>query len=148
MKKLINQILKFGIVGIIAFLIDYGLYNLLTSLFGINYLISNIISFSVSVIANYILSIIWVFEVNHKQTKKDFIIFVVLSTIGLGINELIMYLMVDGLGLNDKIIKLFATAVVMVYNFITRKIFIEKWLFSHFFILFKRKLNKKLVRYI
>lgn len=126
MKKLINQILKFGIVGIIAFLIDYGLYNLLTSLFGINYLISNIISFSVSVIANYILSIIWVFEVNHKQTKKDFVIFVVLSTIGLGINELIMYLMVDGLGLNDKIIKLFATAVVMVYNFITRKIFIEK----------------------
>ena len=126
MKKLINQILKFGVVGVIAFIIDYALYNLLTSIFGINYLISNIIAFSVSVIANYILSIIWVFEVKHKQTKKDFIIFVVLSTIGLGINELIMYLMVDGLGLNDKIIKLFATAVVMVYNFITRKIFIEK----------------------
>lgn len=126
MKKLINQIFKFGIVGVIAFLIDYALYNLLTSIFEINYLISNIIAFSVSVIANYILSIIWVFEVNHKQTKKDFIIFVVLSTIGLGINELIMYLMVGKLGLNDKIIKLFATAVVMVYNFITRKIFIEK----------------------
>ena len=126
MKKLINQILKFGVVGVIAFIIDYALYNLLTSIFGINYLISNIIAFSVSVIANYILSIIWVFEVNHKQTKKDFIIFVVLSAIGLGINELIMYLMVGKLGLNDKIIKLFATAVVMVYNFITQKIFIEK----------------------
>ena len=126
MKKLIDQILKFGVVGVIAFLIDYALYNLLTSIFGINYLISNLIAFSVSVIANYILSIIWVFEVNHKQTQKDFIIFVLLSVIGLGINELIMYLMVDGLELNDKIIKLFATAVVMVYNFITRKIFIEK----------------------
>ena len=126
MKKLINQILKFGIVGVIAFLIDYALYTILTSLFGVNYLISNIIAFSVSVIANYILSIIWVFEVNHKQTKKDFIIFVVLSTIGLGINELIMYLMVDKLHIHYMITKIFATGVVMVYNFITRKIFIEK----------------------
>ena len=126
MKKLINQILKFGVVGIIAFLIDYSLLYVLTEFIHIHYLISAIISFSVSVIVNYILSIKWVFEVNHKQTKKDFVLFIVLSVIGLGINELIMYVMVDKLNIHYMFTKLFATAVVMVYNFITRKIFIEK----------------------
>ena len=126
MKKLINQILKFGVVGVIATIIDFAVLYLLTDFIHINYLISSIISFTVSVIVNYILSIKWVFEVNHKQTKKDFIIFVVLSVIGLGINSLIMYLMVDKLHIYYMLTKVFATAVVMVYNFITRKIFIEK----------------------
>ena len=126
MKKLINQILKFGLVGVIATIIDFIVLYILTDFLHIHYLISSIISFTVSVIFNYILSIKWVFEVNHKQTKKDFIIFVVLSIIGLGINSLIMYLMVDKLYIHYMFTKIFATGVVMVYNFITRKIFIEK----------------------
>ena len=126
MKKLMNQILKFGIVGVIATIIDFAVLYILTEFIHIHYLVSSIISFTVSVIFNYILSIKWVFEVNHKQTKKDFILFVVLSVIGLGINELIMYLMVDKLGIHYMFTKIFATGVVMVYNFITRKIFIEK----------------------
>ena len=91
----------------------------------IHYLISSIISFTVSVIFNYILSIKWVFDVNKKQGTKDFIIFVVLSTIGLGINSIIMYLMVDEMNIHYMLSKLVATFIVMVYNFITRKIFIE-----------------------
>ena len=126
MKKLINQILKFGLVGVIATIIDFAVLYILTEFLHVHYLISSIISFIVSVIFNYILSIKWVFEVNHKQTKKDFIIFVVLSVIGLGINSLLMYLLVDKLKFYYMFSKVFATGVVMVYNFITRKIFIEK----------------------
>ena len=58
--------------------------------------------------------------------EKEFIIFVILSVIGLGINQLVMWLMVDKLGMFYAIVKLFATAVVMVWNFVTRKIFLEK----------------------
>ena len=54
MKKIINQLFKFGIVGGIAFVIDYGLLYLLTEKIGIYYLVSSLISFSVSVIFNYI----------------------------------------------------------------------------------------------
>ena len=60
MKKIINQLFKFGIVGGIAFVIDYGLLYLLTEKIGIYYLISSLISFSVSVIFNYIASVLWV----------------------------------------------------------------------------------------
>ncbi len=124
-KKIIKQILKFGVVGGLAFVIDYALLYLLTEFLNIHYLISSIISFSVSVIFNYILSIKWVFDVNKKQDVKEFIIFIVLSIIGLGINSLIMYIMVDLMNVYYMVSKIVATAVVMVYNFITRKIFVE-----------------------
>jgi len=124
-NKLFKQIIKFAVVGGLAFVIDYALLYSLTEFMNIHYLISSIISFTVSVIFNYILSIKWVFDVNKKQGTKEFIVFVVLSTIGLGINSIIMYLMVDKMNIHYMLSKLVATFIVMVYNFITRKIFIE-----------------------
>ena len=61
-----------------------------------------------------------------KQTPKEVIIFVLLSVVGLGINEVLIYLGTKKLGIDVMIVKLFATAIVMVYNFITRKLIIEK----------------------
>ena len=125
-NKLFKQIIKFGIVGGLAFIIDYGIYTLLSQLLGIYYILASIISFSISVIFNYILSIKWVFDVTKKQTTKDFIIFIVLSVIGLIINSIILYICVELFNIHDMIGKIIATIIVMVYNFITRKIFIEK----------------------
>lgn len=125
-NKLLNQILKFGLVGGTAFVIDYVLLYFCTEFLHIHYLISSIISFTVSVIFNYILSVKWVFDVKKKQDVKDFVIFIILSVIGLGINSLIMYVMVEKFGVYYMLSKIVSTAVVMVYNFITRKIFVEK----------------------
>ena len=126
MKKIINQLFKFGIVGGIAFVIDYGLLYLLTEKIGIYYLVSSLISFSVSVIFNYIASVLWVFDVDKEKSKvRTFIYFIGLSIVGLGINELIMWGGVDKLHIYYMLVKLFATAVVMVFNFITRKMFLE-----------------------
>ena len=126
-KTLVKQILKFGVVGGIAFVIDYSILVFLTEVFSINYLISSAIAFTCSVVFNYILSIKWVFFANHDHKKStELIVFVVLSVIGLGINELIMYVTVDLLIINYMLAKIGATAIVMVYNFITRKLFLEK----------------------
>lgn len=126
MKKLINQLIKFGLVGGIAFLIDYGLLFICTEWFGIYYFISSIISFSVSVIFNYIASVLWVFDVDQEKSKtKNFIIFIALSIVGLGINQIIMWYGVEVLNLYYMLIKLIATFIVMIFNFITRKMFLE-----------------------
>ncbi len=125
-NKLIRQILRFGVVGGLAFLIDYGIFTILSQFLHVHYLVASIISFSISVIFNYILSIKWVFDVTKKQDAKDFALFIILSVIGLGINSLIMYISVDLMHIHELIAKIIATAIVMVYNFISRKIFIEK----------------------
>ena len=71
MRNLLKQIIKFGFVGGTAFFIDAGILLLLTKL-GINYLIANILSFSVSVIYNYILSMKFVFNVKETNSQKNF----------------------------------------------------------------------------
>ena len=124
MKKLMNQLIKFGFVGACAFVIDYGLMILLTEVFSIPSLLSAAISFSVSVIFNYIMSVKWVFDVDKEKNSKtkEFIVFIVLSVIGLIINELVMWILSS---IDYRITKLIATFIVMVYNFVTRKLFLE-----------------------
>lgn len=132
MKKLIEQIVKFGIVGVIAFVIDYAALFVLVQFLHMDSIAAATISFIISVIFNYVASMKYVFVGRTDQSKtQQFVIFVVLSAIGLGINDGIMWV------LNKVLIdfiptyyymfsKIVATAVVMVWNFITRKIFLEE----------------------
>ena len=57
MKKLMGQIIRFGLVGFLCFFIDYGLLLALTELAGFHYLVSGALSFAVSVVVNYLLSL-------------------------------------------------------------------------------------------
>ena len=126
MQKLMKQIIRFAAVGGSAFVIDYGILFVLNSFLGVDHLIASAISFSVSVIYNYVLSTLWVFDVDESQSKsQQLTVFMVLSIIGLAINELIMWICVNNLGMLVMVGKIIATAVVMVYNFITRKIYLE-----------------------
>lgn len=126
-NKLFAQIIKFGFVGGTSFLIDAGILFLLTEFVGVHYLISGAISFTASVIYNYILSIKWVFDAKEDVNKvQELAVFIGLSVIGLGLNQLFMWLFVDIFHIYYMLSKIIATAIVMVYNFVTRKIFIEK----------------------
>lgn len=118
--------MKFGVVGFIAFFIDYGLLAFCTEILHFHYLVSATIGFTVSVVFNYLASMRYVFT--HKEgmsKRREFVIFVVLSIIGLIINNALMWLGCDVLGIHYLIVKIFATAVVMVWNFVTRKIFLD-----------------------
>lgn len=127
MRKLLEQIARFGVVGVIAFVIDYAVLLVLTELFHVHYLISSAIAFLVSVIFNYILSIAFVFETDKSRSKgAEFVLFALMSAGGLGINQAMMWLLTDVGTVAYQLSKLAATAVVMVYNFVTRKLFLER----------------------
>lgn len=126
MKNLIEQILKFGVVGVIAFVIDFGVMVLLTELFALNPVISATVSFTVSVIFNYLASMRYVFKHREGMSRsREFTIFVVLSIIGLVINDVLMWTGTELVSLDYRLVKIIATAVVMIWNFVTRKIFLE-----------------------
>lgn len=126
-KELLIQICKFLIVGGIATIIDWIVYYALYHYGHLSPLIANILSFSFSVIYNYYASVKWVYNVDKtKDKKKMFIGFILLSIIGLLITELILWLFIDYLKLHSMLSKIIATVIVMIFNFITRKLFLEK----------------------
>lgn len=152
MKKengLLQQIAKFGLVGVLCFVIDYAVYRLMNLVFektGVadafpSYIyLSLAAAFIVSVVVNYLLSMRYVFTRRQDMSRKrEFTVFVILSVIGLLINEACMYIGMDVIYAHlsfvrnlmsfdfakDIFFKFGATGVVMVYNFISRKLFLE-----------------------
>lgn len=146
LKKLIIQILKFGVVGGLSFLIDFVITLIVSTIvrnLGMSVenaaTLGGLFGFMISLIFNYIMSMKFVFErKDDMDRKKEFLIFAVLSLIGLGINELILFFGVKIC--NSTIpaiveeyptivtagVKIVATGIVMVYNFISRKLTLEK----------------------
>jgi putative flippase GtrA len=145
MKKLFAQLIKFGFVGGLCFLIDFAISTILFDILNGILLrnaataIGGFVGFTVSVVINYILSMKFVFERKEDMSrKKEFVIFIILSIIGLVVNEVILLACSGIYGASQAlqtlvgetlwfaISKIIATAIVMVYNFISRKIFLEK----------------------
>ncbi len=156
MKKLIQnftakyprlaEIIRFLIVGGLATVIDYlvmgiVLYCFEPSLYPHFYnvwigggepstaatITGTGFGFTAGLIFNYIFSIIFVFqEKGDARTAKGFILFTLLSIGGLLINLGGMYLGYNILKINEWLVKTFFTLVVLVYNYITRKIFLFK----------------------
>ncbi len=125
-RKLLIQIFKFAIVGGTAFVIDFVFLYVFREFCHFPVLVSNTLSFCISVIYNYIASVKWVFDVNkEKDAKKQFVIFIVFSVIGLILNNVIMWITVDFLSIYYLLAKIIATIIVMIFNFVTRKIFLE-----------------------
>ena len=119
------QIIRFGIVGAVAAFVDFGVLVLLKELFGADVLIASAVSFCVSVAVNYVLSMTFVFKGKKQSKIKEFVVFVLLSVGGLGLNQLVLWIGVSFTQIHYLIIKLFAAVIVPVYNFTTRKVFLE-----------------------
>jgi putative flippase GtrA len=127
MKKLIAQLMKFVVVGGLSFVLDFIIYYVLTNFFSVYYLIAGFFSFSLSLIFNYLMSMKFVFKSKDDLKKThEFAIFVILSVMGLGLNLLSLYILVDVFKMNDLIAKVFVAGIVMIFNFVTRKIFLEQ----------------------
>lgn len=134
MRQLLAQFMKFSVVGVIAFAIDFGLMVLLHETIGMDPVVAAAISFSMSTIFNYVASMRFVFTHRDDLSKtREFTIFVILSVIGLIINEICMVagqVAFEGAGVDYAhgpyymFVKVIATAVVMFWNFFSRK----KWL--------------------
>lgn len=125
-EKLLVQIFKFGIVGVVATIIDFIFLYVFREFCCFSIIVANTLAFIISVIYNYWASLTFVFEVDdNKDKKRQFIIFIIFSVIGLLINNLLVYIIAEVLNIYYMLAKVVATLVVMVFNFITRKKFLE-----------------------
>ena len=109
-----------------ATLIDLAVQMVLKEFMKVDVLAASAVAFSVSVIANYILSMLFVFKSRGNSKVKEFLVFVILSIGGLLLNQFIMWIGTEIMTAYYLWVKSFALVFVPMYNFITRKIFLEK----------------------
>lgn len=125
-RSYMRQFAKFACVGLLSFAVDWLLLVALTELFHIDYLVSTSISFIASVALNYALSMRYVFERRDDISRtREFTIFAVLSAVGLGLTDVLMFAGVALLNIAYQAMKVIATFCVTWYNFYTRKKFLS-----------------------
>ena len=125
-QDLLIKIVKFIIVGGIATIISGIVFFLCDHFLKMSVLISNTIAFMISVIYNFWASCKYVFDVDKNKNKiRIFSEFIVFAIIGYLLTEVLLWIIVDKLKWDHMIAWLFVTTIVMIFNFITRKIFLE-----------------------
>lgn len=151
-KSLFLEIIRFLIVGGTATAVDYAVAYLFyqwllpPSLIGgtPSLILSTALGFCVGLVVNWILSVKFVFRnVKNKEesrSKKSFVVFTVIGVVGLAITELGMHFGISllpeitlfssatFLGAEWKwwIMKVVMTCIVLVWNYIGRKLFVFK----------------------
>ncbi len=117
---------RFMIVGILGTVIDFGLFALLNTRFGLSPLLANSLSYSAGMINNYTLHRKWTFaQQSKKSISKQFSQFAGVSLSALAVNNLIVLLLtplfsaqLSDISLATVLAKVCAIAVGVGWNFL------------------------------
>lgn len=131
-----GEIIRFVITGGLCFAVEFVVLVLLKELLHLDILIATPIAFTVSVIVNYLLCMVWVFGGAKDGGNAAKVGFMVTSIIGLFLNEALMFLFRITLGEEAVLFtlpivgfavtvymvnKAVATLLVMVWNYFTKR---------------------------
>lgn len=117
------------ISGGIATFLNIGVFALLTYMFKINYGISNIIAIIVSIIFQYISNKFIVFESKRntfKENVKEFVSFISCRAITMIMDQAMMTIGVEKLGINELVMKVIVNIIVIIVNYIFSKLIVFK----------------------
>lgn len=124
-----KEIILYCIFGALTTIVNIITYYTFSHVFDINYMISNIIAWIISVLFAYVTNKIYVFKsynIKLRYLIKEFSTFVSCRLLS-GILDIgIMYIFVDVLNLNDFVIKIVANIIVIIINYILSKFMIFK----------------------
>ena len=125
---LITKFIKFGIVGASGMVVHFGVLYLFKEVVGLNPFLANTIGFVTAATTNYILNRIWTFRSQEKQVAVEYLKFILVSVIGLGVNNGTMW--ITGKLLPDwfedwrfYLIWVFAVGVTTMWNFFGNMLF-------------------------
>lgn len=126
-RPMIRQFIKFGLVGAMNTVIDYALFTTFFYLLNVHYLAANAMSFTIAVTNSYVLNRRWTFRSDNPNWRTEAVKFVVVNIIGLGLSEMILFILVEHLGFHQLMAKALAIIVVLFWNFTGTRF----WAFRH-----------------
>ena len=125
-KNTIGQFLLFAGLGVIGTLGHYTILIVLVQFWAVDPVFASSFGFVVGAVINYILNYQFTFQ-SDKRHAEALTKFLIVATIGAGINGTIMYIGVENTNINYLIVQIFATCVVLLWNFVLNKL----WTFAH-----------------
>jgi len=120
---MIIKLIKFVIVGFSGLIIDFGITFLCKEKVLLNKYISNSIGFTIAASSNYVFNRIWTFSSNNPEILIEFSSFLLVSIIGLLINNSILWLIHNNMRINFYLAKFGAIVVTTLWNFFTNYYF-------------------------
>lgn len=118
------QFLRSILVSNVSFLLDFSLCLLLVGSLGLNYILATTLSFTAGSSLNYLLSVLWVFEGDKSGRRIEFLLFLAISFVGLGLNALGMYLLTGLAGLHYLLSRVGSASAVFLFNYFAKKYFL------------------------
>jgi len=119
------KIFRYFVVGGVAATVDIGFFFLFAKVAGFNYLAVAPVGFILATWVNYQLSVRHVFRSGVRFTRgREIVLVYVISTVGLLINQAILYGLVDLVGADLMLSKLTATATVFLWNYSARNYYL------------------------
>lgn len=115
------QALRFCLVGGATVVLDYLVLYTLTTPCGISYLTSAAAAFIAGSLANYLLSIRFVFVAKRYSKGLEVSLFLATTLLGLGLNQLLMLALVEKAQINYLIAKTVSLVIVTGWNYISKK---------------------------
>ena len=111
------KFIKFCIVGASGMIIDFGVTYLLKEVIKVNRYIASSAGFILAASSNFLLNRVWTFQSANPDITTQYFSFIIISVIGLALNNLIIYLLHGRFKKNFYISKLAAIFVVTIWNF-------------------------------
>ena len=113
--------------GALTTVISVVVFALFTKVIPLDELIANIISWIVAVLFAFVTNRIWVFEsAKDKGIIKQLLSFYSGRLVTLGVEEVLLFIFIKQLCLNEMLVKIAAQVVIIVLNYIISKLFIFK----------------------
>lgn len=113
---MIFKFLKFGIVGFFGMVIDFSITFLLKEKLKIHRYISSSAGFMIAASSNYLFNRLWTFESSNPRVLVEYSTFIIISLIGLVINNLFLYIFEKKQ--RFYLAKLFAIGITTIWNFL------------------------------
>lgn len=119
-NKSFKHLTKFGSVGCLNTLIDFGMFSILNSIFGFNYIISQIISYSCGTLNSYLFNRFWTFSDTrtNKKTAMEMLQFITVNSASLGVSLIGLRILMNYPSINSFFAKIIAMVLAQVVNFL------------------------------
>jgi putative flippase GtrA len=122
LMSLLHEGWKYFVVSAVTLALDLAIYWTLIEVAKVYYLAANLVSVSVGLVANYALSVAFVFSQRRlKSRRAEFAGFVAIGLAGLAVNEAGVAVLVGGFGLSRVLGKIGAAGVSFMFNFLARR---------------------------